>query len=57
MTTSKTGLMKRIETLEQKNGSPDKIIVLHMWCPGGKTTHPNSRRFRIEPSNPEDAKL
>ena len=54
---SKPGLVKRLEVLEQKKGVPDKIIVLKMWCPGGKTVHSNSRHIRIEPLNPEDAEL
>lgn len=49
---SKTGLTKRLEVLEQKKGIPNKVIVLKMWCPRGETTHSNSGRLRIEPSNP-----
>lgn len=49
---SKPSLVKRLEVLEQKNGVPNKVIVLKMWCPGGKTTHSNSGRLRIEPTNP-----
>ena len=54
---NKPGLVRRLKVLEQKKGISDKIIVLKMWCPDGKTTHSNTGRVRIEPSTPEDAKL
>jgi hypothetical protein len=55
---SKTVLIKRLASIEQRVSSgSDKIVVLKMWYPGGKTTHSNNGRVRIEPTNPEDAEL
>jgi len=53
---SKNELCKRLEKIERKN-SPDKTVVLKIWCPKGKTLQSGSNRLRIEPSNPEDALL
>jgi hypothetical protein len=53
---SKNELCKRLSTIERKS-SPEKTVVLKMWCPEGKTLQSGSNRLRIEPSNPEDAKL
>lgn len=53
---SKNELCKRLTKIEQKS-SPEKTVILKMWCPEGKTLHSGSNRFRIEPSNPEDAEL
>ena len=52
---SKHGLVKRLEVLEQKNGVLDKVIVLKMWCPGGKILNSNSGHLRIEPTNRGEA--
>jgi hypothetical protein len=53
---SKKELSKRLEKIEEKlSPGPDETIVLKMWCPRGRTTHPNKGRIRIVPSNPEDA--
>ena len=42
--------VKRLRKIEWEN-SPEKIIVIHMWTPGGKDGPTEGRRIHIKASN------
>jgi hypothetical protein len=46
--------VKKIESVKRETPR-EPVLILRMWCPHGKTTHPNNGRIRIIPSNLEDA--
>lgn len=54
---SKSGLIKRLETLEEKKcPSPDKKIIVRMWEPDPDSPGKSTERITIIPLTAEDAK-